>query len=129
LLTTLHREDLNPLDKAEALLKEITEETGIAAADVPRLLSTVVRRLDYQKRMKQVSDLATCPEGEQEERLEKYAPKGGARQSQSSANKVLRGLKELSLSGIEREQLLEFCQELLSKLSEVEAALESPSRE
>ena len=226
LLTTLHREDLNPLDKAEALLKEITEETGLAPADVPRPLSAVVGRLDYQKRMKQVSELATCPEGEQEERLvafevsdsekaillvllglglnpasvcandfrmlalfpdlqraireshlkaahamvlqtlsakklkkserqaerlrakvtqqvvaeklslaetkklvsdclEKHAPKGRARQKTDSAHKVLRGLKELSLSGVEREQLLEFRQELLSKLSEVEEALEA----
>ena len=31
-----------------------------------------------------------------EDCLEKHAPKGGARQNQSSANKVLRGLKELS---------------------------------
>ncbi|MGH2415923.1 MAG: ParB/RepB/Spo0J family partition protein, partial [Microcystaceae cyanobacterium] len=72
LLTTLHREDLNPLDKAEALLKEITEQTGISTEEIPRLLATVVRRLDYQKRMKPVSELITCPEAEQKEKLETF---------------------------------------------------------
>jgi ParB family chromosome partitioning protein len=225
LLTTLHQEDLNPLDKAEALLKEIVKETGINADEVPRLLSTVVRRLDYQKQMKLVSELATFPEWEQEERLaafemsesergillvllgmglnpasicandfrmlslfpdlqkairethlkaahamvlqrlsakklkkserqaerlrakvthqvvaeklslaetkklvgnyqKKHAPKESSRQNQSSANKVLRDLKELFLSGVESEKLLELRQVLLSKLSEVEEALE-----
>jgi ParB family chromosome partitioning protein len=86
--TTLHREDLNPLDKAEALLKEITEETGIAPDDVPRLLSTVVRRLDYQKRMKQVSELVTCPEGEQEEKLAAFEV--------SESEKAMQGLPATS---------------------------------
>lgn len=69
LLTTLHQEDLNPLDKAEALLKEITEQTAIPCEDIPRLLSTVVRRLDYQKRMKQVNELLPYSETEQREKL------------------------------------------------------------
>ncbi|MGR3279722.1 ParB/RepB/Spo0J family partition protein [Acaryochloris marina NIES-2412] len=69
LLTTLHQEDLNPLDKAEALLKEITEQTSIPCEDIPRLLSTVVRRLDYKKRMKQVNELVSYSEAEQKEKL------------------------------------------------------------
>lgn len=70
LLTTLHREDLNPLDKAEALLREILEQTGIDASEAPRILSTVVRRLDYQKRMKQVGELVTASDDEQKQGLE-----------------------------------------------------------
>ena len=73
LLTTLHREDLNPLDKAEALLKEISEQTGIAPEEAPRILSTVVRRLDYQKRMKQVGNLVTASEDGQKLGLEAFS--------------------------------------------------------
>lgn len=57
LLTTLYREDLNPLDKAEALLKEISGRTEVSLTEAPRILATAVRRLDYQKKMKQVGEL------------------------------------------------------------------------
>ncbi|WP_138506636.1 ParB/RepB/Spo0J family partition protein [Nostoc sp. PA-18-2419] len=57
LLTTLHREDLNPLDKAEALLKEISEQTEVDLTQAPRITATAVRRLEYQKRMKQIGEL------------------------------------------------------------------------
>lgn len=70
LLTTLHREDLNPLDKAEALLREISEQTGIDGAEAQRILSTVVRRLDYKKRTKQLSELVTASDDEQKQGLE-----------------------------------------------------------
>ena len=72
LLTTLHREDLNSLDKSHALLKEIIEQTQIPINDVPRILSTAVRRLDYQKRMKQINDLISSPEAEQKEKIENF---------------------------------------------------------
>jgi ParB family chromosome partitioning protein len=225
LLTTLHREDLNPLDKAEALLKEITEQTGISTDEIPRLLATVVRRLDYQKRMKLVGELITCTEEQQREKLgsfelsdseqaiilvllglglnpasvcandfrmlslfpdlqkaireshlkaahgmvlqrlsakklkksekqaerfrsktteqviaeklslaetkklvegliEKQVPKEKLERNQSSATTVLRGLKKLSLFGVKQSQLSELRQELLSKLTEIEAELE-----
>ena len=54
LLTSLHREDLNPLDKAEAIVKEITINVGLKAEDIPRTLSTVIRRLNKQKRLTDV---------------------------------------------------------------------------
>lgn len=57
LLTSLHREDLNPLDKAEAILREVTTQTGIKAKDIPRILATAVRRLKAQQRMNQVVEL------------------------------------------------------------------------
>lgn len=72
LITTLHREDLNPLDKAEALLKEISEQTGIDIVEAPRLLSTAVRRLDYQKRMKQISELIAATEDKQNRVLDEF---------------------------------------------------------
>jgi len=54
LLTSLHREDLNPLDKAEAIIKEISLNVGLKADDIPRVLSTVIRRLNKQKRLSEV---------------------------------------------------------------------------
>jgi ParB family chromosome partitioning protein len=54
LLTSLHREDLNPLDKAEAIIKEISLNVALKADDIPRVLSTVIRRLNKQKRLSEV---------------------------------------------------------------------------
>jgi ParB family transcriptional regulator, chromosome partitioning protein len=70
LLTTLHREDLNPLDKAEALLKEITEQTEIPTTEATKILAAVVRRLDYQKRSKQLSGLVTATESDRKQGLQ-----------------------------------------------------------
>lgn len=60
LLTSLHREDLNPLDKAEALIKEISLNTNLKPNQIPRILSTVIRRLNKQKRLPAV--IATLSE-------------------------------------------------------------------
>ncbi|ELS34141.1 MULTISPECIES: ParB/RepB/Spo0J family partition protein [Pseudanabaena] len=54
LLTSLHREDLNPLDKAEAIIKEISLNVGLKVDDIPRALSTVIRRLNKKKRLSEV---------------------------------------------------------------------------
>ena len=54
LLTSLHREDLNPLDKAEAIIKEISLNAGLKADDIARVLSTVIRRLNKQKRLSEI---------------------------------------------------------------------------
>jgi ParB family chromosome partitioning protein len=48
LLANLHRENLNPLDLAEALVKEITDSCELEADDIPRTLRTAVRRLERQ---------------------------------------------------------------------------------
>ncbi len=69
LLTSLHREDLNTLDKAEAILREITTTSGIDAQDIPRILSTAVRRLKAQKRMSQVVELMSATTDEQQQGL------------------------------------------------------------
>lgn len=69
LLTSLHREDLNPLDKAEAIVRELADNTDIDAADIPRILNTAVRRLNAQKRMSQVVELMTATEDVQQQGL------------------------------------------------------------
>lgn len=69
LLTSLHREDLNSLDKAEAIVRELCDHTELAAEDIPRILSTSVRRLNAQKRMKQVTALVTADSTEAEQAL------------------------------------------------------------
>jgi len=69
LLTSLHREDLNPLDKAEAIVRELADNTGIDPVDIPRLLSTAVRRLNKQGRMSQVVELMSAAEAEQKQGL------------------------------------------------------------
>lgn len=67
LLTSLHREDLTPLDKAEAIVRELAETTGLKSADLPRILATVVRRLNKQKRMNEVVALLHhSPQAQQE---------------------------------------------------------------
>jgi ParB family chromosome partitioning protein len=69
LLTSLHREDLNPLDKAEAIVRELAINTDLSQVDIPRVLSTVVRRLNAQKRMNSVVELMTVTADEQQQGL------------------------------------------------------------
>ena len=69
LLTSLHREDLNPLDKAEAIVRELSSNTGLEAVTIPRTLSTAVRRLNAQKRMNSVSELVTAMPDQQQQGL------------------------------------------------------------
>ncbi|GCL36008.1 parB-like partition protein [Sphaerospermopsis reniformis] len=69
LITSLHREDLNPLDKAEAIVRELATNTGLEPQDIPRILSTVVRRLNAQKRMNSVVELLTVTPEEQKQGL------------------------------------------------------------
>lgn len=69
LITSLHREDLNPLDKAEAIVRELSDNTGLSPEDIPRTLSTAVRRLNTQKRMNAVAELVTATTDEQKEGL------------------------------------------------------------
>ncbi len=69
LLTSLHREDLNPLDKAEAIIKEIGQITKIAGEEIPRLLSTACRRLTKQGKLTQLSQAITGSDQLQQEIL------------------------------------------------------------
>ncbi len=91
LLTSLHREDLNPLDKAEAFVRELSASTGLEPLDIPRILSTAVRRLNAQKRMNSVVELMTVTPAEQQQGLANL----GLSDSEQS---VLAGLLDLQLN-------------------------------
>ncbi len=69
LLTSLHREDLNPLDKASAIVLEITQTTSLEPSDIPRLLSAVIRRLTKQGKLKILSEVVVAGDQTQEEAL------------------------------------------------------------
>lgn len=69
LLANLHRENLNPLDMAEALVKEITTQIDIDSQDIPRTLRTGVRRLERQGTLTQVSGLVLAPREQQQQEL------------------------------------------------------------
>ncbi len=56
--------------KAEAIARELSTTTGLEFQDIPRILSTVIRRLNGQKRIKSVIDLMTADAKEQEKELE-----------------------------------------------------------
>jgi len=56
LITTLCRQDLNALDRAEAILNEIKQETGISILDATRLIKSMIFRLDRKKITKKLTD-------------------------------------------------------------------------
>lgn len=70
LLTSLHREDLNSLDKAEALIREISQTTRLVPEDIPRILSAVSRRLTKQGKLNQLSQAVSVSLDEQKEILD-----------------------------------------------------------
>ena len=67
LLTTLHREDLNPLDKAEAIVLEIANTTQLKSEEIVRILSAVIRRLTKQGKLTELSGVVTASQASQEE--------------------------------------------------------------
>jgi len=66
LLANLHRENLNNLDLAEALIREISSSNDIPEKDIPRILNTVVKRLSKQKQMQNLVEGVLKQEREQE---------------------------------------------------------------
>lgn len=70
LLTFIHHEDLNPLDKAEAIVKEIANSTGLAAEEIPTVLSTVLRRLERGQQINQLTRLVSETFEEQQQGLQ-----------------------------------------------------------
>lgn len=69
LLANLHREDLNPLDTAEALIKEITSNSDLNGDEIPKILRTGVRRLERQRTITKVSTLVLAPIEKQQQEL------------------------------------------------------------
>lgn len=67
LLTFLHFEDLNPLDKAEAIVQEILKNTGLTVDEIPTVLGTVLKRIERDGKNKQlVSLISATTEGHQQ---------------------------------------------------------------
>lgn len=60
LLTSLHREDLNALDKAEAILKEIYQVTQLEQDQIIRELGSAIRRLTNHGKLAQLTELVNA---------------------------------------------------------------------
>lgn len=70
LLTFLHFEDLNPLDKAEAIVQEIVKATGLKVEEIPTVLGTVLKRVEREGKTKQLTNLLPVTVAEQQQGLE-----------------------------------------------------------
>ncbi|MEM6453288.1 MAG: ParB/RepB/Spo0J family partition protein [Cyanobacteria bacterium P01_D01_bin.105] len=66
LLTFIHHEDLNPLDKAEAIVKEVAVASSLETEQIPVLLSTVIRRLERQEQSHRLQGLTSADQADQE---------------------------------------------------------------
>lgn len=65
LLTFLGFEDLNPLDKAEAIVREITKSTGLNNDEIYTTLATAIKRIERDGKVKQLANLVTLSSEEQ----------------------------------------------------------------
>lgn len=90
LLTFVHHEDLNPLDKAEAITKEVASAAGLEEETVPVVLSTVLRRLERQNQVQQLNGLVSASKEEQAKTINQL----GVR---TDEEKVLLSILELAL--------------------------------
>jgi ParB family chromosome partitioning protein len=88
LLTFIHHEDLNPLDKAEAIFKEVADATRMGAEEILTVLATVLRRLERQKQTSQLTSLVTVTTEEQISGLQSL----GVNESEEKLLLVLLGL-------------------------------------
>lgn len=70
LLTFLGSEDLNPLDKAEAIFREVTKVTWLDLDEVITRLNTVLKRVERDKKTKELSGLITVDARSQRQGLE-----------------------------------------------------------
>ena len=88
LLTFIHHEDLNPLDKAEAILKEVADITRMGTEEILTVLATVLRRLERQKQTSQLTSLVTVTTEEQKAGLQSL----GVNEAEEKLLLVLLGL-------------------------------------
>lgn len=72
LLANLHRENLNALDTAEALVREIAEIVDISEQDIPRVLRAAVRRLERHGHLGALSDLVLVPLEDQRSHIDQF---------------------------------------------------------
>lgn len=70
LITFLGFEDLNPLDKAEAVFKEVTKSTGLQIDEIFTLLGTVIKRIERDEKSKELAKLINVSIEEQQHGLE-----------------------------------------------------------
>lgn len=70
LLTFLHFEDLNPLDKAEAIVQEIVKATGLEVTEIPTVIGTALKRIERDGKIKLLADLVTATTQEQQQGLD-----------------------------------------------------------
>ncbi|MGD1873104.1 MAG: ParB/RepB/Spo0J family partition protein [Mastigocoleus sp.] len=70
LLTFLGFEDLNPLDKAEAVFKELTKNTELELDLIITALGTVLKRIERDKKTKELTKLIALSSEKQQEGLE-----------------------------------------------------------
>ena len=90
LLTFVHHEDLNPLDKAEAIVKEIASAAELDEEVVPVVLSTVLRRLERQNQVQQMNGLVSASKEDQKKTI-------GQLGIRPDEEKVLLSILELAL--------------------------------
>ncbi len=65
LLTFLGFEDLNPLDKAEAIVREITKSTELNNDEIYTTLGTAIKRIERDGKVKELANLVTLSSEEQ----------------------------------------------------------------
>ena len=91
LLTFVHHEDLNPLDKAEAVVKEVSTTSGLEEELIPVLLSTVLRRLERQEQVHRLQGLVSDTQSQQQKII-------GQLGLHANEEKILLSLLELALN-------------------------------
>ena len=91
LLTFVHHEDLNPLDKAEAVVKEVSTTSGLEEELIPVLLSTVLRRLERQEQVHRLQGLVSDTQPQQQKIISQLG-------LHANEEKILLSLLELALN-------------------------------
>jgi ParB family transcriptional regulator, chromosome partitioning protein len=76
LMTFLGFEDLNPLDKAEAIVKEINKSIGLDADEISTTLATVLKRIERDSKSKELTKLVGLSGSEQQWGLESLGVTG-----------------------------------------------------
>ena len=97
LLVNHHRENLNPLDLAEAIVAEIEVSLGINKSQTPKLLSAVMTRFARKKQLPLLSALITQPNQNQQEVINQWQEEGLIKELESP---VLLFLLSLQLNPI-----------------------------
>ena len=97
LLVNHHRENLNPLDLAEAIIALMEASQGIARGQTPKLLSAVITRLARKEQLNFLSELVSQSHQRQQETINQWLEVGLIKQLESQ---VLLFLLSLQLNPI-----------------------------